>query len=402
MGAVLEGIKVLDMTTYLMAPVTGALLGEYGAEVIKIEDPAGGDPIRDFLSAGSFAKTDINFGLELGNRNKKSLALNLKDPRGREVAYKLVERSDIFLTNIRHPALEKLGMDYETLSRINPRLIYAHGTGYGPKGPDRDRPAYDELAFWARGGTMGILGQPNTPPVPLHGGIGDMSSGAIFVAGIMAALLYRERTGEGQKVDCSLYHCGIWAAGLDVQTGLATREDVPRMSRKNTGNPIYNTYQAKDGKWFQFVMLQTDRWWDDVCKVIGREDLITDPRFNTHEKRCSNSQAAIAILDEVFATKPRDEWAQLFNEYRFAWAPQSYTTEIISDPQALANNYFTEVEHPSGKRVRFVAAPWQLSKTPIRIKSAAPALGQHTEETLLDLGYTQEQIQELRSQRVIL
>jgi len=149
-------------------------------------------------------------------------------------------------------------------------------------------------------------------------------------------------------------------------------------------------------------MLQTDRWWADVCKAIGREDLISDARFDTHEKRCSNSQEAIAILDEVFATKTREEWAQIFDEYQFAWAPQSYTTEVISDPQALANNYFPEVEHASGKRVRFVAAPFQLTKTPLRIRSTAPALGQHTEETLLGLGYTQEKIQELRSQGVIL
>jgi crotonobetainyl-CoA:carnitine CoA-transferase CaiB-like acyl-CoA transferase len=220
--------------------------------------------------------------------------------------------------------------------------------------------------------------------------------------GILAALFHRERTGEGQRVDCSLYSCGIWAAAFDIQPTLLSGEDATRMSRKNTGNPLYNTYQAKDGKWFQFVMLQTDRWWADVCKAIGREDLISDARFDTHEKRCQNNAEAIAILDQVLATKTREEWAPLFDEHQLVWAPHSLITDIISDPQALVNNYFPLAEHPSGQKMRVVGSPFQLSKAPLEIRSSAPALGQHTEEVLLELGYGWEQIQELKDERVVI
>ncbi|MEE9324728.1 MAG: CoA transferase [Dehalococcoidia bacterium] len=402
MALPLEGIKVVDLSTWLMAPCAAAILADYGAEVVKIEDPDGGDFLRGIMSAGPIEPTDINFPLELVNRNKKSVAVNLKTEKGKEIVYKLVERSDIFISNLRRPSLGRLAMDYPTLSRLNPSLIYAHISGYGPKGPDKNRPAFDELAYWARGGFMSVLGEPDSLPVPLHGAMGDLPSGAITVSGIMMALYHRERTGEGQEVNCSLYECGLWANGWDVQHGLVTGEDVPRSSRSDTGHPLYNIYQTQDGGWVFLNMLHGDHYWADTCKALGLEELITDPRFDTHERRVRNSKEAIALIDATILTKDRDEWATIFDQHNLVWAPAASIKEIIQDPQAWDNDYFVEMDHPSGKPLKLIAAPFQLTKTPSEVKTSCPELGQHTREVLETLGYRGDEIEGLKAQKVIL
>jgi formyl-CoA transferase len=295
-------------------------------------------------------------------------------------------------------------VDYETIAKINPRVIYAQNTGFGMKGPNRDRPAFDETAFWIRSGIMSTLGEPNAPPVPLRGSMGDLTTSLFLTCAIVTALLARDRFGFGQKIDISLMSAGMWVAGDDVQRRLiwGEREENPKYSRNKTTNPLRNTYQTKDRRWLFFMMLQTDRFWPAVCKAIEREDLEKDPRFDSHQKRVQNSQSIISILDEVVATKTLSEWAERFERYGLIWEPETTVPEALADPQVPENGWVAEVEHPSGSLVKLLRVPFQFSKTPIGPRSPAPELGQHTEEVLLEMGYDWDQLAQLKEQQVII
>lgn len=345
---------------------------------------------------------DFNYLYEFFNRNKKSVAVDAKTGKGKEIIYKLVERSDIFITNYRPAALEKLSIDYETLSRLNPKLIYAHITGYGPRGPGRDWPAFDETAFWARSGIMGIMGEPDTPCPPLHGAIGDLTTALSVFSGIMLALYQRERTGIGQKVDSSLLSSGAWVVGWDLQASLYTGQDIPRQSRKNQADPLHNTYLTKDRRWIQFSMTEKDRYWPLLCRALDREDLLNDPRFSSHEKRRQNSELLISILDEIMAAKTLDEVKDRFYDAGLLWAPAQTLTEVINDPQLIDNEVLIEYEHPGIGRFRGIDSPIKLSGYANKVRGPAPELGRHTEEVLLELGYVPHQIQELREQKAII
>ena len=346
----------------------------------------------------------VNPFWEQFNGSKRAITVNLSQEAGKEIMHKLLKISDVFVTNFRPAAVDKLSLDYENVSKINPKIIYAQNTGFGMKGPDRDRSAFDETAFWIRGGIMSILGEPDDPPVPLRGAMGDLPTAIFLTGAILAALLTRERFGFGQKVDTSLMWSGMWVAGNDVQQRLTWREREENLkhSRKNAFNPLRNTYQTKDKKWLCFMMLQTDRFWPPVCKAIEREDLIEDSRFNSHQKRVGSSQLIISILDGILATKTMAEWEERFNQHGLVWEPETTVAEVLADPQVSENDYVAEVEHPSGTLMKLLRPPFQLSKTPLQPKSSAPELGQHTEEVLLELGYDWDQLSQLKNKGVIL
>lgn len=401
MSLPLEGITVADLTHWGVGSITSGLFAEWGAKVIHIEHPDGGDPLRGIAASGVVPIGHINYLWALINRNKKSLAIDLKKEKGKKIVYRLIESADVFVSNFRSGALKKLGMDYDTLSKINPKLIYGHANAYGQKGPESERGGFDETAFWARGGIMGILGEPSAPPVPLHGAIGDLSTSLFFASGLMLALFVRDRTGTGQRVDTSLLGSGVWAAACDVQATLTTGQDMCRQSRKEKGNPLHNTYQTKDRKWIQFAMLQTDPIWPDFCRALDRPDLEHEPMFASHEKRGENSGLLISVLEEILATKTRDEWIRRFDEYDIIYAPVSSITDVINDPQVLENEYIIEVDDPRYGLTKLVDCPVQLRKTPGRVRDLGPELGQHTEEILLEMGYTWDDIVSLREQKVI-
>lgn len=400
----LEGIKVIELGLWVAGPTCARVLGELGADVIKLENPRGGDAVRGlFFPEDIGIPNPVNSVWEQCNGSKRAIAVDLNQEAGREIFSKLVKISDVFITNFRAPVVEKLAVDYETVAKINPRIIYAQNTGFGLKGPDRDRPAFDETAFWVRSGIMSTLGEPDAPPVPLRGAMGDFTT-AIFMAGaIVTALFARERFGFGQKIDISLLATGMWIAGIDVQSRLmrGEREGNRKDARKNAPNPLRNTYQTKDKKWLFFMMLQTDRFWSPVCKAIGREDLEEDPRFDSHEKRLENSRLIISILDEVLVTKTMAEWTERFDQYGLVWEPETTVPEVLADPQVSENDYVAEVEHSSGELIKWLCVPFQFSKTPIRPRSPAPELGQHTEEVLLEMGYDWAQLSRLKEQEVI-
>lgn len=403
MAGALSGVKIVELAIWAAAPAGGGIMADWGAEVIKVEDPHGGDPFRAFLSTGVGASqaSSINGYFESDNRNKKSVTVDVHEKEGQEVVYRLVEQADVFLTNLRPAALERFGMTYAALKARNPRIIYVGVTGYGPVGPERDRAAFDYAGFWARAGMMATIGEPDAPPAGQRPGMGDHTT-SIAVAGATAAALFaRERTGQGQEVQLSLYRTGVWVDSMDIQSALISRQNVPRLSRKTVGNPLFNSYQAKDGKWFQLVNLQSDRHWPAFCEVIERPDLLRDARFADAATRREHGGALVAILDVIMLTKTRVEWGTLLDAAGVFWAPVQTVEDVINDPQAKANGAFVPVQISSGEKIELVATPVDFSVTPADTRTGAPELGQHTEEMLLDYGYSWEDLAQLRERGVI-
>jgi len=401
MKMALEGIKVLELSIWVAGPTCGVLLAELGAEVTRVE-PLPGDPVRALMRSGSATVGDFNWIWEVWNRSKRAVALELRTPEGREIMYKLAAKSDIFLTNLRPSTLDRAQMDYDTLRDINPRIIYANITGFGPKGPATEWPSGDEIAFWGRSGMASIWGEPDAPPFVPHAGVGDSITGGFMLGGIALALYTRERTGLGQKVDVSLLGSANWVNNLAVQGALIYKRDAPKISRKRASNPLVTEYQAKCGRWAEFDMRQTDRFWPALCKALGRPDLEHDPRFDSHEKRLINNEELIALLDEIIATKTLTEWSPLFYENGLDWGPIQTMTNVINDPCILENDYIVEYEHFSRGAVKGPGCPIQLSEMPPRTPQGAAEHGQHTEEVLLDLGYGWDDIERLKEKRAIL
>ncbi|MEK7848721.1 MAG: CoA transferase [Chloroflexota bacterium] len=404
MGTPLDGIRILDLTIWLQGPYATAMLADMGAEVIKIEDFPKGDPARglQFGATGVLPASPINYLVELQSRGKRSLAINMRQEGAREVMHRLAARSDVFVSNLRKAALDKYGLDYPTLSGINPRLIYATASGYGQKGPDASLPAMD-FAVQARGGMLSIIGEPETPPPPSGVVAYADTVGAMQLAfAITMALLARERTGLGQEVHTSLLGGQLAVGALELHGYLFTGQNPARVSRRQAPNPLRISYQAGDGRWLCFNLTQSDRYWVPFCRVLGIEHIIDDPRFNTAEKRQENCTALVSLLDEVFATRPSREWQKGFNEAQVICGVMQTFAEVAEDPQVLANEYITTVDHPIYGPMRELGIPIQLSRTPGKVGSAAPQFGQHTEEVLLEVaGYTWEELSRLKERGVI-
>ncbi len=400
----LEGIRVLDWTIWQQGPVCSAMLGDFGAEVIKIEEREVGDPGRGILKASGVDLSDRpNFYFEANNRNKKSLTLDLRKDEAREIVHQLAAKSDVFVQNFRRGVAGRLGLDYETLRRHNPKLIYASATGYGPEGPDSGEPSFDHLGL-ARSGIMLAAGEPGMPPLAIAGGIADQMGAIMLAYGVMTALVARERFGVGQQVDAS--HLGSMAMlqGLSLSMKLMMGFAMPRQPRASAGNPLWNHYRCRDDKWIARAMLQSDRYWADFCRALGRADLAADQRFADAKLRAQNSAAVVEALDAAFASKTREEWIETLrsSEGDFVFTVVNSVDDLPDDPQVRANDYIVDFEHPQHGKTQMVGIPVRLSETPGSVRSAAPEFGQHTEEVLIDLlGYDWDRLTELRKQEVI-
>ena len=396
----MEGVRVVELGFWVAGPSAGGILADWGADVVKIEPPDG-DPFRGLFLRGLGVDVPINPPFELDNRGKRSIALNYAEPRGREIALELVDRADVFLTNIRPGALERAGLDYASLAARNPRLVYASVTGYGLTGPDRDRAAFDIGAFWSRTGIAAALTPAGTDPPYQRGAMGDHTAGITAVAGISAALLARNHTGRGQLISTSLLRLGIFTLGWDTNIKLRMGASATPMTRTKTPNPLISCYHGSDGRWFWLLGLQGDRLWPDLIRAIGRPDLLDDARFCNLSGRRENCPELVRELDAVFATKPTSEWAEMFDREGVWWAPVQTIDEVVDDPQAIACGAFVDVPLPEGGSARMVSSPVDFSETPWAPRAATPELGQHTEEILLELGYDWDAIARLKEEKVI-
>ncbi|MFC1982932.1 CaiB/BaiF CoA transferase family protein [Chloroflexota bacterium] len=404
MMAALEGIKVVEVARVIGGPLAGRFLAEWGAEVLHIEHPITGDESRYYVSRNGKGKvilSDINYSWENNNRSKKGVTIDLSQERGKEILHKLVEKADVFLTNLRPRDLKKFNAEYDTLCRVNHKLIYACLTGYGRKGPDRNLPGFDLTGFWARAGIMNMLSEPGKSPPFSRPGFGDTISGMALALGIVTALFARERTGIGQEVDVSLFNTGVFVLSYDIAGSLVTGQDFQQRERKEVLNPLTNFYQTKDGRWLYLAMVYPDRYWSRACNAIEREDLEHDPQFESFEARVENHTALFTILEETFLSKTLAEWKDRFNEAGLPYAPAQKLTEVTADPQARANDFFATFDHPTYGPIEVIACPIKLSKTPASIRTPAPEFSQHTEQVLLEHGYTWEDIEQFKQQGII-
>lgn len=402
MQSALDGIRVIELGSFLAAPRTAKRLADMGAEVIKIEPPITGDPLRGFSGITRLSESSASFPymFELENQNKKSIVVDLSKEQGREIVRKMVTRADVFVTNLLTCDLQKLGVGYDTLARLNPKIVYALISCWGLKGPEKDRRGFDISAF-ARSGIMGTVGEPEEPPPTLLHGMGDHITAANLAYGIMLALFHRERTGEGQLVHVSVLASLLDATAIALQACLSARQDVPKVSRRSAGNPLWNSYQTGDHKWLVLLMPQTELYWHDVCQALNLGALEHDPRFNSHELRCRNCHALISILDKALATKSRTEWQKIFEGRNIIWEPIKTFAEVAADPQLWENGYLGKFDHPVAGPIDIVGPCIQLGKTPDQIRNAAPEFGQHTEEVLLELGYSWDDVTRMKEQKIV-
>jgi CoA:oxalate CoA-transferase len=398
MALPLEGVRILDMTIWQQGPHATALLADLGADVIKIEGPDNPDPGRGVL--GLTAGDQLNGYFENHNRGKRAICLDVKHPAGRDLLLRLARDADVFANNMRKGVLDRLGLGYEDFRAVNPRIIYAVASGYGNEGPERMLPSMDIMAQ-ARSGFMGMNGDPDSSPQAAPSATGDQVGSYFLAHGILAALFMRERTGLGQQIDASLLGGQVDFQSHVLQSYLFSGAQPPRR-RRTEMQPLWNTYQGSDGRWFVIGLIPQERWWPELCRVLGIEHWEQDDRFATREARFANTAALVSKFDDLFATRPRDHWVNLLSEHHLMAARVQDYDELVQDPQVVANRYIVEIDHPAGRRVKMVNHPVRFGAAPdAGVRGPAPEFGQHTEQVLLDAGLTWEEIADLAGQGAI-
>jgi crotonobetainyl-CoA:carnitine CoA-transferase CaiB-like acyl-CoA transferase len=390
----LEGIRVVELGFWVAGPGAAGIMADWGAEVIKIEPPDG-DPFRGMFMNAAGLDVPWNPPFELDNRGKRSIGLNLQHADGQAVAQRLLKAADVFVSNLRMPALRKYGLSYDALQPLNPALVYCHVSGYGLVGDDCDRPAYDIGAFWSRAGIGASLVPQGGEPPQQRGGMGDHSTALSAVGAVCAALVARQRTGAGQLVSTSLLRTGMYVLGWDLNIRLRYGYLAAPYTRFDVPNPMINCYRAGDGKWFWLLGLQGDRHWPDLIRAIKRPDLAEDPRFRDIKVRRENAPVLVPMLDEIFATKPFAEWTTIFDRENVWFAPVQTPDEVATDAQVRAAGGIITAPVADGG-AEMVASPADFSATPWKPTAPAPEFAQHTEDILLELGYEWEQIAKLK------
>lgn len=397
-GLVFDGLKVIDCASFIAGPAAATVMADFGADVVKIEPPGAGDPYRRRATPPTGPGLAGNPGFVLDGRNKRSLGLDLRAAEGRAVLYRLVAGADVFITNYPPPVRSRLGITYDDLSPLNPRLIYASFTGYGESGPEADKPGFDATAWWARSGLMHLVraGEEAAPARSLPG-MGDHPSAMGTYGAIVTALYQRERTGSGAYVGSSLLANGLWANGCSVQAALCGERVVPQPPRERGVNALRIYYRCRDHRWI-LLSIAADEWrWDRFKACLGAPAL-DDPRFATHALRERNAPALIAVLDEVFATRDQAEWRNRLDAAGLIFGIVADMDEIADDEQMLASGALVPFTDGSGLTIGSPLWIAGQDKVPPR---PAPAVGQHNDEILRGLGYDAAEIDALRAAGVI-
>ncbi len=384
----LEGIRVVELGVWVTGPAAGGIMADWGADVIKVESPEG-DPMRRMLAVTAGGKADLpSPPFDLDNRGKRSVVFDLETDDGRAAMHALLATADVFLTNLRPEAVERLGLGADDVRARHPRLVYASVTGYGREGPETWRAGYDVGAFWARSGLAALAVPPDAPQPHFRGGVGDHVTAITALAGILGALWRREQTGEGELVDVSLLRTGIYCLGWDLGLQLRLGRLGGTLPRTEQSNPMINPYRAADDRWFWLLGVESQRLWPKLLRAIDREAWGDDDRYRTPRDRRHNAKELIAELDALFATRTRDEWTAAFDAHDVWWAPVNTTAEVVADPQALASGAFVDVPDAAGSTAhRAVATPVRFSDADdARPRGGVPALGEHTDEVRRELG----------------
>jgi crotonobetainyl-CoA:carnitine CoA-transferase CaiB-like acyl-CoA transferase len=396
----LEGIKVVEYGVFHAGPGGGAILGDLGAEVIKIE-AAGGDPVRYWTQVGEIdmsAPNGESLVNEISNRNKKNICLDIKTAEGREVLHKLVKSADVFITNLRKTTKAKLGVDYKTLSKINPDIIHANVSGYGPEGPMQNIGAFDPLGQ-ACSGMMFTTGAEL--PARIQIGVLDQATSITLSHAILTALLVRERQGISQEVHVSLYGSSLWLQHINLMISNTSKIDPCVSGDRNQHSPLRNVYACKNGDWVMCTHHPDEKYWATFCKVLGKADLLENPDYTDEKGRPLNFPELIAIFDRIFSTRTRAEWMDDFLANELMFAPVQRIADVEHDPQALLNRYVIPVDYPGLGEMNIPGYPVYFSESQAGIQSAAPQKGEQTDEIMQDLGYETETIADLKKKGII-
>jgi crotonobetainyl-CoA:carnitine CoA-transferase CaiB-like acyl-CoA transferase len=396
---IFSGLKVVDLASFIAGPSAAVILSDFGADVVKVEPPAGEQIWRMAHKIPPQPQAKDAYPWHLANRNKRGMTLDLKSPSAKAVLERLVKWADVLIVNTPHAARKKLGIEYDDVVGWNPRLIYADLTGFGEKGPDANLPGFDITSYWARSGLLSMTRDAGVPPTWPVAGSGDNATAVGLYSAIVTALYRRERTGKGSYVTTSLLAEGIWSASVSIQAALCDAKFFAPHDRKNPANAAMNVYRASDGIWF--VLLVTPDKLAAVAKAIGRQDLLTDPRFSDPAKLMENMPQLTTILDEVFGSQPMAYWSEVFNGIRVTFGAVRGPQEVVNDPQLRVNEIVVPLEGAGGKLTSTISSPIQVhgvAKVPAR---RAPELGEHNDEILKDLGFDAQAIDGLRASGTI-
>ncbi|GFG65013.1 CoA transferase [Mycobacterium kubicae] len=406
MSGVLSGVRVVELASWTYVPSAGVALSDWGADVIKVEGVTTGDPGRALVVGGftrEAARVDADFILELGNRGKRSIAIDIKTEKGRELFGRLLASADVFLTNWLPGALERARLTVADIRSFNPNIIIARGTGLGVRGPDRNRGGFDAATYLARGGVAYTLTPFGTENPAVQGpAFGDLQGGATLAGGVCAALFHRERTGEATIVDSSLLAQAMWAIAPSISAAdFFNIDGIPGAPPGLAINPLVNRYKTKDNRWIQLVFLQPDKFWVGFCHRVGLPELATDERFVPSSNLIANAAEATEIFAKAFAAQDLAHWQKVLEDEPGVWGALATPRETLNDPQVEPNGYVITNVDDNGEKYRLVAAPVQFNETP-PAPARAPEHGQHTEEILLELDVDWDDIERAKDARAIM
>jgi crotonobetainyl-CoA:carnitine CoA-transferase CaiB-like acyl-CoA transferase len=394
----LDGIRVLELANFMAGPISTALMADLGAEVIKVEPPAG-DPMRG--QGGGNGQRRVNHGFQALNRGKRSIVVDLTKPGAAEVVLRLVTHTDVFVTNLLTARLQRFGLEFAALRTRKPDIVMAQLTGWGSAGPGAERPGFDSTAFWAGSGLMSLMGEQGSPAVVSRGGQGDYPAGLNLLAAVLAALRLRDRTGQAQFVEVTLQQTGVWSLANEMQRVLNTPDQPPqRFDRMKANLATRNAYETADGRWIMCAMHNTE-YWRRFCKALGRDDWAADPRYVSPAGTPQNQTELIPAIDAIFRSRPLSYWAKQLDEHGCVWSPAATLTEVVNDPQLELLNAFPTVDTGGGASTRVVAVPFTIQAADTRPKHGAPALAADTEQVLHEAGFGAAEVATLKRSGVL-